>query len=129
VEPIIIRAKPDAKLAAIVALAGIGAVLIILHLWFGIVLVILAAVFIYLIGRRGVLVYEGAVFVREYFGTTKYRWSRVAGFGTTTNEAGKPIGALKLVNGEDVPLPLWVDPDPAVVQRLDVEARRRQSAS
>src|SRR4051794_34613456 len=94
-EPIIIRGKPDAKLAASIALAATGAVLIILQVWVvGIILAIAAAVLIYLVGRRGVLVYDGAVFVREYIGTTKYRWSRVGGFGTTTNKAGRAIGEL-----------------------------------
>jgi len=128
VETIIIRAKPDAKLAAIVALAAAGGLLIVFQIWIGILLVILAAVFIYLVGRRGFLVYDEAVFVREYFGSTKYRWSRIAGFGTTTDESGRAIGEMHLLNGEDVPVPIWVDPDPALVQRLDTEARRRQAA-
>ena len=126
-EPIIIRAKPDAKLAAIIALAAAGGVLIVLEIWIGVLLVILAALFIYLVGRRGVLIYDEAVFVREYFGSTKYRWSRIAGFGTTTDESSRPIAEMNLLNGENVPLPIWVDPDPAVVQRLDTEARRRQA--
>jgi hypothetical protein len=126
-EPTIIRAKPDARLVAIVALAGVGGTLIILQIWLGILLVILAAVFIYLVGRRAVLFYPAGVFVRGYVGTTQYRWSRVAGFGTTTDGAGRTIAEMHLLKGEDVPLLLWTDPDPSTVQLVDAEARRRQS--
>lgn len=129
-EPVLIRADVRKPFMAILGLALLTVVILALgFVVIGVVAAVGLAIAAFMIGRRAVVVADNGVTVRTAVGRQRYRWSNIAG----AEVAQRPVGGsttatarLTLVDGNQVWLAPWTEPDPTVVRRVDQEARNRQ---